>query len=76
MSLENRGTLGFLNIKYIRLRYKIALAFSVVMLVWLILGGVLSTIVYEFVGGMERFAQDYGFAGTAQHESLIALLRK
>lgn len=76
MSLENRGTLGFLNIKYIRLRYKIALAFSVVMLVGLILGGVLGYTVYEFVGGMERFAQDYGFAGTAQYELLIALFEK
>lgn len=66
--------MGLLNVKYIRLRYKIALAFSVIMLFGLLLGATLAYTVYEFVTGVETLAQDYGFAGSARYQSMMELL--
>lgn len=75
VSLANKSNvLGLLNVKYIRLRYKIALAFTLIMAIGLVLGGSLAYTVYEFEIGMQQLAQDYGFVGSARYQSMIELV--
>lgn len=73
VALAKKGVIGLQQIRYIRLRYKISLAFAAIMLLGVALSGVLAYAAVSYLRGIEDLAETYGFVGSSRYQELIEL---
>ena len=71
--MAKKSVIGIFNIRTIRLRFKIALSFTVITLFALALGGATSYTILVLVEGLGDLARDYGFSGSSRYQEMIEL---
>lgn len=71
--MAKKSVIGIFNIRTIRLRFKIALSFTVITLFALALGGATSYTILVLVEGLGDLARDYGFSGSGRYQEMIEL---